>query len=112
MLIGKTERRKAGEPRSWEPHGSRDVPSWEANTMLTTSAEARNRVCLVDMVGPDCVMGAGHCRGEECSAWHWEAVAQGAAAGARLGYCGVIGCVERRVRKHPRRLVEATVTLS
>ena len=80
--------------------------------MLTTTVEARNRVCLVDMVGGDNVIGAGHCLGEECSAWHWEAVKDGAVEGERLGYCGVIGCVGRVLRKHPRRLVETTMVRS
>jgi len=77
--------------------------------MLTTTAEARNRVCLMDMAGRDTIMSAGRCRGEKCSAWHWEAVRNGAPAGERLGYCGLIGCVGRVVRKHPRRTVETTM---
>ena len=80
--------------------------------MLTTSAEARNSVCLMDMVGGDNGICAGHCRGEECSAWHWEAVEDGAIEGERLGYCGMIGCVGRVLRKHPRRLVETTMVIS
>ncbi len=75
--------------------------------MLTTAAEARDRVCLLDMAGGNNVMAAGHCRGEECSAWRWEAAREGAKSGERLGYCGLIGRVERRVRKRPQRLVEA-----
>ncbi len=80
--------------------------------MLTTAAEAGNRICLLDMVGRDNVMGAGRCLGEECSAWHWEALGDADAAGERLGYCGMIGCVARTVRKRPRRMVEATVVVS
>ena len=80
--------------------------------MLTTSAEARNRVCLIDMVNRDTIACAGRCRGEECSAWHWEAVKDGGGEGERLGYCGMIGCVERTVRKHPRRMVETTMVPS
>jgi len=81
----------------------------EANTMLTTSAEARNRVCLMDMVNGDNVICAGSCRGEECSAWRWEAARDEAAAGEGLGYCGMIGRVGRVVRKHPRRTIETTM---
>ncbi len=80
--------------------------------MLTTTADARNRVCLMDMAGRGNVICAGRCLGEECSAWHWEAVKDGAIEGERLGYCGLIGCVGRTVRKHPRRLVETTVVPS
>jgi hypothetical protein len=80
--------------------------------MLTTSAEANNRVCLMDMVNRDNISCAGRCRGEECSAWHWEVVKNEADKGERLGYCGMIGRVERTVRKHPRRTVETTVPLS
>ncbi len=80
--------------------------------MLTTSADARHRICLIDMVNRDNVNGAGCCRGEACSAWHWEAAKEGIVAGERLGYCGMIGCVERTLRKRPRRRVEATVLLS
>ncbi len=76
--------------------------------MLTTAAESRNSVCLIDMAGPENVMAAGRCRGEECSAWRWETVGKRAAPGERLGYCGMIGRVERKVRKRPRRMVEAT----
>jgi len=80
--------------------------------MLTTSAEACNWVCLMDMVGGDNGICAGRCRGMECSAWHWEAVKDGAVEAERLGYCGMIGCVGRVLRKHPRRLVETTMVLS
>lgn len=80
--------------------------------MLTTTAEARNRICLIDMVTRDTIVCAAPCRGEECSAWHWEAAKDGAVEGERLGYCGMIGCVERTVRKHPRRTVETTVAPS
>lgn len=77
--------------------------------MLTTTEEARNRVCLMNMVSGDIPIGAGSCRGEECSAWHWEAARDGSAAAERLGYCGMIGCVGRVVRKRPHRTVEMTV---
>ena len=77
--------------------------------MLTTSAEASNRVCLIDMVNRDNSSCAGRCRGVECSAWHWEVVENGADEGERLGYCGMIGRVERTVRKRPRRTVETTM---
>lgn len=77
--------------------------------MLTTAADARNRVCLIDMVNRENAIEAGCCLGEECSAWRWEAAKDGAAATERLGYCGMIGCVERTVRKHPRRMIESTV---
>ncbi len=80
--------------------------------MLMTSAEAHNRVCLMDLVGRDNVVCAVHCMGEECSAWRWEAANDSAAAAERLGHCGLVGRVERTVRKRPRRTVEATVTLS
>lgn len=80
--------------------------------MLTTAADACNRICLLDMVNGENVVDTGCCLGEACSAWHWEAAGDGAGAGERLGYCGVIGCVERTVRKHPRRMVEATVTFA
>lgn len=80
--------------------------------MLTTSAEARNRVCLIDMMSRCNVICAAPCQGEECSAWHWEAVKDGAFGGERLGYCGMIGCVARTVRKHPRRTVETTLVVS
>ncbi|MGE5190160.1 MAG: hypothetical protein ACM3NF_08900 [Gemmatimonadota bacterium] len=75
--------------------------------MLTTAEEARNRVCLMDMVNHNGVAGPGFCRGEGCSAWRWEAARDGPAE--RLGHCGVIGCVKRAVRKRPRRMVESTV---
>lgn len=77
--------------------------------MLTTTAEARKRICLMDMGGRDNIMSAGHCLGEECSAWHWEAVKDRTPPEERLGYCGMIGCVGRVVRKHPRRTVETTM---
>jgi len=80
--------------------------------MLTTSGEAGNRVCLIDMVSRRDNSQAGRCRGPECSAWHWEAAAAGSPEDERLGYCGIIGCVKRQVRKHPRRMVEATVVPS
>ncbi len=80
--------------------------------MLTTGAEARNRVCLRDMAARDGSMAAGRCRGEECSAWRWETAGKRATAGERLGYCGMIGRVERSVRKRPRRMVETRAAVA
>ena len=80
--------------------------------MLTTAAQARDRVCLLDMVNPENVVDAACCRAEECSAWRWEAARDGAPPAEPLGYCGMIGCVERTVRKHPRRMVESTVNVA
>ena len=80
--------------------------------MLTTAAEARNRVCLMNLASRDNPIDAGACRGDACSAWHWEAAGGGVAAAERLGYCGMVGCVKRVVRKRPRRTVEETTAAS